>query len=321
MRPGAGESEAPVRVLYVMGSGRSGSTVLDVVLGNHPEAVSAGELTNISRSGWADGRIDRSPFCACGRRYTECPFWSEVRRAWAASVGEKAIRSYPALQDDFERYRRWPRILREGRARSERFEAYAATTRALFGAVSSVSGRGVVVDSSKNPVRALALSMMPGLDLRPVHLVRDARGVAFSRKKAFRKDDEKGIARDIEAQPVWNSVAVWGSMNLLSDGVVRRVGPERSARVRYEDFVRHPESTLAEIGRAAGLDLSGIAKKLRGGEALPIAHNAGGNRLRMGGSVRLMSEAEPWKNGLNARDKRVLLALAGPLLWRYGYRW
>lgn len=308
-----------MRVVYVMGSGRSGSTVLDVVLGNHAEAVSVGELTNISRSGWTGGRATRSPFCACGRRLGECPFWSEVRREWADRVGEKGVLDYVALQDEFERYRRWPRVLKEGRSRSGRFEEYAGATRTLFEVVGLVSGKKVVVDSSKNPVRALALSLTPGLDLRPVHLVRDGRGMAYSRKKSFSKNDEKGIARDISAQPVWNSAAFWVSMNLLSEWVTHRVGPERSVRVRYEDFVRDPASALGKVGRAAGLDLSGVAARLDAGEALPIGHNVGGNRLRMGGSVRLRSEAEAWRDGLTERDKRLFLALAGPLLLRYGY--
>ena len=313
------QDEGSVRVAYVMGSGRSGSTVLDVVLGNHPEAVSVGELTNISRSGWTDGRATRSPFCACGLRLGECPFWSEVRREWSGRVGEESIRGYVSLQNDFERYRRWPRLLKEGRARSERFAAYAGTTRALFEAISTVSGKGIVVDSSKNPVRALALSLTPGLDLRPVHLVRDGRGMAYSRQKSFKKDDERGIARDISPKPVWNSAALWLSMNLLSEWMTRKAGPERSTRIRYEDFVVDPTGALKKAGRAAGLDFSGVAARLTAGEALPIGHNVGGNRLRMSGSVRLRSEAQAWRDGLTRKDRRFFLALAGPLLLRYGY--
>jgi hypothetical protein len=35
-------TEAPVQVLKITGLGRSGSTILDVVLGNHPKIESVG---------------------------------------------------------------------------------------------------------------------------------------------------------------------------------------------------------------------------------------------------------------------------------------
>jgi hypothetical protein len=92
-------TETPVKVLKVAGLGRSGSTILDVVLGNHPQIESVGEVGNLIRTGWIsreslrgiDPKRIRRPLCTCGRRldvpYVEapeeaCPFWSGVRREW-----------------------------------------------------------------------------------------------------------------------------------------------------------------------------------------------------------------------------------------------
>ena len=314
-------TDAPVRVLYIVGAGRSGSTVLDIVLGNHPEIQSVGELRNLPYSGWAGGRATRSPYCSCGRTVAECPFWSAVRREWVARVGEEDARAYPALQSSFERYRSLPRLVLELlRGPSPEFRAYARLTGALFEAIRTASGKAVVVDSSKNPLRALTLSMAPGVDLHLVHLVRDARGVVSSRKKAFKKDHEAGLARDIEPQPAWNSAVFWLLINLLSGWVRRRLGAGRSARVRYEDFVAHPRRALVEIGPVAGLDLAGLAGEVSGGEALEVGHNVGGNRLRMTkGGVRLRPEAGGWKSTLSAREERTTWAVSGWLMRRYGY--
>ena len=313
-------TDAPVRVLYIVGAGRSGSTVLDIVLGNHPEIESVGELRNLAYSGWVGGRATRSPYCSCGRTVAECPFWTAVRREWVARVGEEDARAYPALQSSFERYRGLPRLVLELlRDPSSEFRAYARLTGALFGAIRAASGKDVVVDSSKNPLRALALSMVPGLDLRLAHLVRDARGVVSSRKKAFKKDHEAGLARDIESQPAWSSTAFWLLVNLLSGGVRRRLAPQRSARLRYEDFVSDPADVLAEIGRAAGLDLVGLAGEVSG-RSLEVGHNVGGNRLRMTkGGVRLRPDAGGWKSTLSAREERTSWSLSGWLMRRYGY--
>ena len=45
-------TETPVKVVKITGLGRSGSTILDVVLGTHPQIESVGEVGNIVRNGW-----------------------------------------------------------------------------------------------------------------------------------------------------------------------------------------------------------------------------------------------------------------------------
>src|SRR5215210_5619140 len=93
-------TEKPVRVLKITGLGRSGSTILDIVLGNHPNIESVGEVGSLMRTGWISHESLRgidpkrrllSLPCTCGKRldvlYVDtpdkaCPFWSSVRREW-----------------------------------------------------------------------------------------------------------------------------------------------------------------------------------------------------------------------------------------------
>lgn len=134
------------------------------------------------------------------------------------------------LQGTFERYKWFPRVAVAERYRpSGAFKEYARLTTAFYQAIRSVGGKPIVIDSSKNQMRALALSMMPGVDASMLHLVRDARGVAAARKKSFPKDEKAGVLRDIRSIPVWRSSARWVGTNLLSDWVRRQVGPEKNA--------------------------------------------------------------------------------------------
>ena len=76
--PGPGAATRTVRpanpvVLYIAGPGRSGSTLLDLVLGQVDGVVSIGELRNL----WYAGFHGAWP-CGCGKPVTECPFWSAV---------------------------------------------------------------------------------------------------------------------------------------------------------------------------------------------------------------------------------------------------
>ena len=45
-------TQTPVKGLKIAGLGRSGSTILDLVLGNHPQIESVGEVGNPGRNGW-----------------------------------------------------------------------------------------------------------------------------------------------------------------------------------------------------------------------------------------------------------------------------
>jgi hypothetical protein len=331
-------SATPTKVLYIVGAGRSGSTILDIVLGNHPEIESTGELSNLILNGWIGGEslrwIERNklrvPICTCGRRTdipevedaTEaCPFWSNVRHEWVERVDPRDdIESYPTLQDNFERYRRLPRLLRERRRPSSRFRSYARLTRALFESIRTVSGNPIIVDSTKAPVRALALSMVPGLDLRSVHNVRDVRGVMASRMKAFRKDPRAGIMWDHEGHPAWRTAARWVYINLVSEWVCAQLGPGRAVRVRHEDLHDNTRGTLGEIASLIGVDLTDVAEAASSGKSLQVGHNIGGNRTKKSEIVALRTDTQEWRSALSASEQRLTWALTGWLMRRYGYK-
>jgi hypothetical protein len=343
-------SESPVKVLKITGLGRSGSTILDVVLGNHPQIESVGEVGNLMRNGWISreslrGIPEKSlrvPLCTCGKRldvlYVDapeeaCPFWSRVRREWVERVDPRDdIEGYPRLQDDFELKRRWPRLLCEARrGPSARFRSYARLTRAFYESVRAASGKPVLADSTTVPIRTFALSMMPGIDLYAVHLLRDARGVIASHRNSFEKDLRAAAAGESGGLPAWwkaaarrrvlypESVVRWVAHNLASEWVCARLGPERAMRLRYEDFVADPQAALGRIGSLIGLDLAGVAQAASSGEPLLAGHNIGGNRTKKSGYVTLRPDAQEWREVLSPAEQRLSWALMGWLMRRYGY--
>lgn len=135
--------------LYVMSRPHSGSTILDILLGNTGAVAGVGQL--VSDMGKPDNP------CACGATIRDCLFWREVRArveaegvAWAEavalSVGQAHVgrfwRTLRAASDD-------PGMLR-----------LAAVTAAVERAVAGASGRPHVLDSSKEPTRALFLARL-----------------------------------------------------------------------------------------------------------------------------------------------------------------
>jgi hypothetical protein len=336
-------SEMPVRVLEIAGLERSGSTILDIVLGNHPDIESVGEVANIFVNGWInreslrgiDPKKRRVPICTCGKRldvlYVDspdeaCPFWSRVRREWVERADPESIESYPKLRGDFEHTRsaslvqQYRRLLYEKRRKSASFRSYARLTRAFFESIHAVSGKPVIVDSSKSPVRAFALSIVPGIDLFVVHLVRDGRGVMTSRSKVLKKNIRAGIMWDHEGFPMWRTVVRWIVLNLAAEWVCTRLGPKKTMRLRYGDFVADPKGALERIGSLIELDLTEVAEAASSGQPMQAGHNVGGNRTKKSTIIALRPElAEEWRTALSPTGRRLSWLFTGWLMRRYGY--
>ncbi|MCH9646987.1 MAG: sulfotransferase [Deltaproteobacteria bacterium] len=304
-------SSLPLRVIFVLGAGRSGSTVLDTLLGNHPQAESVGELANLVRA------YEANEYCACGKRCQDCPFWREVWSQWWSSGGDSL--RYQELQRRFERPRAMVRSMVAKRAASPLFREYEEATRRCLTSVAEVSGQRVLVDSSKNPGRALALSRIDGIDLRLVHLVRDARGVAYSGAKAFTRDETQGLEQDIRSMAPRRTATSWLLANLVSSLVTRAVPVENRLLLRYEDLMADPRQALQALGRVTGLNCEPWVEAVEQGRALEVGHTVSGNRVRMKGKLRLKPDLE-WLTHLSAADERTVRRLCGPLMRRYGYR-
>lgn len=309
-----------IRVVYVMGAGRSGSTVLDVILGSHPEVFGTGELIHIFR----EEALHRAN-CACGEPRDECPVWTQVRDRWCELTGQSDILNHRELYRRFCHIqsldlglKSWMRLRRREDRQSDQLKQCLQQTSALYQAIAEVSGRRVIVESSKNPLRARLLSLSGDLDVRLIHLVRDARGVAWSRMKALHKSRDSGVPREIRPRPITVSAAYWSLMNRYSEQV-RHAFPERpSIRIHYEDLVGWPSDTLRAIGDLAGVDYTDVATRLAAGEPMNPGHVYAGNRVRTGGPIQLHHDCE-WAENLTPRQQRIIWRMTAARMKRYGY--
>ncbi len=281
------------RVLFVAGSGRSGSTLVTNLLGQVEGVFAAGELRYL----WQRGAIEDRP-CGCGRRFTQCPVWSGVMqqvdadpRAVVHALGRRLrMRRLPAML--------WRR----------RVQAHPAIS-ALYAAL----GDGLVVDSSKLPPYGLLVDGLPGVQTRVLHLVRDPRATAFSwrRKRGL---DGPGDDRLMSRPPVAKAALLWLVWNATTALLWRRSG--RYLRVRYEDLVAAPATVMRRIASFAG-----VPGVVFDGSTVHLAptHAVAGNPSRhRTGDVRVVADDE-WVDGLSRPAFALVTAITAPLLWRWRY--
>ncbi len=304
-----------IKIIYIAGCGRSGSTVLDIVLGNHSEIVSVGELSNVCRV-WDSN----TEYCSCGSIARSCKFWGSVKEKWLISmISICNVDEWKILQNKFERTR-YIYNMYGGKWRTTKgFNLYALGLKAIYEAISDVSGKRFIVDSSKNALRAMALDHIDGVDLKLIHLVRDGRGVACSYRKHYKKDIVNGVQHDISGTPVWRSAFSWVISNYLAGQAVKQLGNKNSLCIRYEDFVCLTNDVLMQIGGIIGLSFENVIDAVKRGDELYVRHKISGNRVRMQKNISLKLNNE-WIEILTDKDKKIFWMIAGKTAMRFGYK-
>ncbi len=295
-------------VLYVLSPGHSGSTLLGLVLGALEPVATVGELKRAAVA-WRNNEL-----CSCGQPMQCCTFWQQTH-------GE-LVRSGPGLDDPqfcthYARRGEIPLKLAAGQIRSEPVEfvrrcalrAWPAARRSLehllecnrriIDAILTVTGRRLLLDTSKDAARLRYLLDDPTLRLRVVHLVRDGRAVACSLIR-------KGHAPQQAARE-------WVSEHEQALRLLQRLEPQHWMRLRYEDFCREPLHWLNRICELAALPPV---------EALPAWHEQQshviGNRMRLRGDSTIRLD-ETWRQRLPADQLAEIEPIVGPLNRRFGY--
>jgi hypothetical protein len=312
--PQARDQQERVNVLCIGSMSRSGSTVLDLMLGQLPGFYSGGELRYV----WVKG-LEQNLLCSCGERFAECPFWVAVGDAsfggWHNVDAAEACRTLQQVT----RHRYLPLIVepRLSRTFARNLDRFVELLAALHAGLQKVTGCSVIVDSSKDPPYLFMLRRVQNLDLRLVHLVRDPRGVAWSlQSKVARADTTGGF---LPRKPPRTAALLWNDFNLMFH-LLERGGMPRLF-MRYEDVVKRPREHVERILSFVGADVDADALRFLEGDTVDLGghHLIGGNPVRFRTKNLRLRVDDAWREKLGFGARSVVSLLTLPLLIRYGY--
>jgi hypothetical protein len=317
-RGSTGTAPAGPRVVYLAGLGRSGSTLLERLLGEMPGARPAGEVVHLWLRGVRDGER-----CGCGQPFSSCPFWRDVGQAAFGGWDQVDVERITRLRATVDRARFLP-LLATARLRRRlqpALDEYVAYYQRTYAAISQVSGAPVVIDSSKHASLAFCLASSPRLDLRIIHMIRDSRAVAYSWSKVVDRPEASGS--QMSTYPAASAALRWN----LQNGALQLLAclGTPTLRVRYEDFIRSPAATLSRIAAFAGLPGGpefGFLGHGAGGQwqaELSATHTASGNPMRFTTGQVPIRRDDRWQTAMVAAQRRTVTTLTFPLLMRYGY--
>jgi hypothetical protein len=317
--------ELDQKVLYIGGFGRSGSTLVERILGQLPGFCSSGEVVFIWQRGLIDGQL-----CGCGVPVPECEFWSRVGKTAFGGWDQIDAHEMLALQKRIDRNRYIPSMAAprlRPQARAD-FERYTDVLSRLYRGIGEVAGARVVIDASKHASTAFLLRRVPGIDLRVVHLVRDSRGVAYSWTKEVLKPEVTG--GDDAFMPQYSpssSGRQWVAYNLMFDALgaidALHLGDTPTPRMllRYEALMANPREGLERILAHAGEPVTpeSFAFLGEGYVDLGCDHTVAGNPMRFHQGRLDLRLDQAWTTKLPERDRKVVTAITWPLQVRYGY--
>ncbi|UCH26707.1 MAG: sulfotransferase [Trueperaceae bacterium] len=302
------------KLLLIAGWGRSGSTLLDTILGQLDGFFSVGELRYL----WDRG-LQEDSACGCGVPFSECGVWSRILSHAYGNTStlklDQLISARDRLKSRHTLLSLFPTVPRHIRQAAT---AYADTLREVIEAIYTETGCRIIVDSSKFPSHAYALSLLPEVDLYLLHLVRDPRAVAYSWQRKKRKDNGSFEAAYMLQHSTVRSSLMWLGWN----GAIELLWSQkrgRYLRVRYEDFARRPKKAIQEIVTFLGEPPGELPFTSERTVELTPTHTISGNPARFRSGEVTLVEDDAWKTALQSLDKWIATAATLPLLTHYGY--
>ncbi len=237
-----------ITVIYIISDRRSGSTLLENILSKSTETVSVGELAMLN------GHIQKKGpgeiwnwNCNCGKPVMECEFWSKI----LANM----------YDDGFETKITWPyksvKVLlssilplnKQSLLKFTHTKKNLATTEklnAVYTSIAKISNKNFIVDSSKDPMQALAITECKNVDAKFIWLSRDLRAITFSKLKRWKvnKRSNKGPLETLTDSFYYKKICA---------ACLQNISKENWIKIEYEALAANPQKELDKICLAMGL--------------------------------------------------------------------
>lgn len=140
------------KVIYIVGMGYSGTTILDLLLGCHPQMVGLGEIQLVVGQKYDRLFCADLPVCACGERMDECSFWGNLVEPLRAMKTDAEAARYKKIVDHFY-----------------------------------LDSDSLLVDSSKHIGGLDNLLKLDDVELKVLYIIKDVRSFAASNAKHFKR--------------------------------------------------------------------------------------------------------------------------------------
>lgn len=269
-------------LIYILGAGRSGTTLLGILLNNSKDITHYGELNR-----YFD--LDGVPRASKEYENQEVPkFWSEVKEILNSQYSSHQLCELGCLSRKYESHKYFvTNFLRLFGKRD--FKKYSKFKRLLLANLHSKSNFKVVVDSSKYPNCLLSLNRI--LHPKVIYIVRNPESVI----NAFLKENLEQPSKTIFSAALYYFI-----INCFCSIVYYfKVPAKNRIRIKYEDLIVNPEKTLNQIQEKFNVDLVEVIDKIKKNSELKTGFELDGNRIRLNRHIKLKRKTKVLKKRIS----------------------
>jgi hypothetical protein len=300
-----------IKVIYIAGCSFSGTTLFSNIIGQVDNFFSAGEV----RCLWNES-ILKNYKCGCGLPFKDCQTWHGILKE-----------AFPDRYNNIDVLANEMVLLRENRLDLPKFlipwdrqkfrlehELYLSNLDKLYTAISRFTNSTYIVDSSKSPLYAYVLSLLPSIELHVIHLFRHPVAVQHSCLKRKQRGDKAW-----KNYNVFSGSLTWYFSNLASEVLCNKEQPGSYMRVGFEEFIDSPENTLSDVLKMVGAKADELPLSKSKLISIPVNHTVIGNRNRFEKGPIVLKKDEQWRQEMSAVDKWLVSLLTAPLHAKYRF--
>jgi len=246
-----------MKVIYILGSGHCGSTLLDLLLGAHSKIFGAGEIHIIE-----EDKVK----CTCGRKVRNCEFWSNIKNVPNQLKIYRRKGSFLFNLDDFFHVKDNNEITES---------KFLKKNENLLEEISNKSESEVIIDSSKSVNRLEIIKKSDEIEPFLIHLVRDGQANSWFYIRKYKK--------------FFPYIFTWFFTNLKIEVSKIRFGGKKIT-VKYKDLALEPEKTIKYILNELGLEFEEEMFDFKNEDQ----HQVGGNRMKFQEDSKIYFD-EKWR--------------------------
>jgi len=282
------------KLVYIAGGGHSGTTIIDLLISSSEEVFTIGEGKFYDK--YIENE-DGQGLCTCKERFKDCGFWKKVR----GNIEKKDIPSKP--NNVFKQIKIMILILfAPWFNKNSSNQGHDKVISSCFNAALDFKPKlQYILDSSKDPFYLFELCKNLKYEIIVIHVIRDARGYAYS----YNNEKRKRLKLDIKSNI--RSILEWILLNLLIIRIIERFDV-KSYRTSYEKFCSNPQKFMNDISSLLEINfdedyLNNIEKN--------EYHNLEGNNLRFS-KLSKIDEDKKWVRDLSSFRKFFLGLFSKP---------
>ncbi len=299
----------PIDLIYILSNGRSGSTILDMLLGTSNETWTLGEYL-LSKYEWTNGRLP----CGCGHEFKDCPFWQNLSKD-ILNNHQKELTDSILFRDlhgsgKVLRPQFLPSLLSGKPSPSllEEAKKYGAANYTILKKIKKEALKrksfDFFIDASKDPYRLLLLQLSGFFNIKVIHLTKPIQGFIYSMSKP-----------KLKTTAILRMSFRWLIENRIMIAIGDKFFDANSFyHVHYKDIIEDPQSTFNAIQSTLGITLTGLDFTNFGEKD---SHGIAGNIARFK-NAKLKRDIE-WQSKLSIPLQKLSSIIAYPLKTKLKY--